>query len=76
MLLGFSLPENFFVGGFGTIVFGVIGIVLLLLGFKLFDWLLPRLNFEDELKGNPIAIAIVIGAFFVSLALIIGHVVA
>ena len=76
MLLAFiTLPENFWVGVTGSVIFGFLGIVLLLGGFKLFDWLLPKVDFQEVLKQNPIATAIVIAAFFLSLAHIIASVV-
>jgi uncharacterized membrane protein YjfL (UPF0719 family) len=65
------LPDNFWIGATGSLIFGFVGIFLLLFGFKLFDWLLPKVDFQQELKSNPIAIAIVIGAFFLSLSHII-----
>ena len=66
------LPENFWVGVTGSVVFGVVGVFLLLFGFKLFDWILPKVDFQAELKGNPLAVSIVVAAFFLSL----GHIVA
>jgi uncharacterized membrane protein YjfL (UPF0719 family) len=70
-----TLPENFWVGVTGSVIFGFLGIVLLLGGFKLFDWLLPRVDFQKELHDSPIASAIVIAAFFLALAHIIASVV-
>ena len=65
------LPENFWIGALSSSLFGLMGIALLILGFKIFDWLMPKLDFQQELKSNPIAIAIVIGSFFYSIAHII-----
>lgn len=65
------LPENFVIGLLSSLLFGIMGIILLICGFKFFDWLMPKLDFQEELKSNPIAIAIVIGSFFLSLAHII-----
>lgn len=69
------LPENFLIGAIGSLIFGFVGILLLLLGFKLFDWMLPKIDFQETLDEQPIAIAIVIASFFISLALIISCVV-
>ena len=71
----FVLPENFWVGIVGSGLFGFVGIFFLLLGYKLFDWLQPKIDFQAELKQSPIAVAIVIGAFFLALAHIIASVV-
>lgn len=74
MLSVVSLPENFIIGAIGAIIFGIVGIQLLLIGFKLFDWLLHKVDFQKSLNANPIAAAIVIGAFFLALGLIISSV--
>ena len=66
-----NLPENFWIGVFGSLVFGFMGIVLLLGGFKMFDWILPKVDFQAEMKGNPLATSIVVASFFLSLAHII-----
>ena len=53
-----TLPENFIIGAIGAIIFGLVGIQLLLLGFKFFDWILPKVDFQELLNKNPIAAAI------------------
>ncbi len=66
-----NLPENFWIGVVGSLIFGFVGIFLLIGGFKLFDKILSKIDFQVELQKDPIAIAIVVGAFFLSLAHII-----
>jgi len=66
-----NLPENFWIGVFGSLIFGFMGIVLLLGGFKMFDWLLPKVDFQAEMKGNPLATSIIVASFFLALAHII-----
>ncbi|MDB5298589.1 MAG: hypothetical protein JWO87_252 [Phycisphaerales bacterium] len=57
-------------------VFGVIGIVLMLLGFKLFDWITPKMDVEKELAENHnIAVAIVIAATILGISIIIAQIV-
>jgi putative membrane protein len=51
--------------------FGALGIVLLVLGFKLFEWVTPRLNIEEELSKGNIAVAIVVAAAILGVALIV-----
>lgn len=70
-----TLPDNFWVGVLGSIIFGILGVILLLGGYKLFDWLTPKIDFQQKLHDNPIAAAIVIAAFFLSVAHIIASVV-
>jgi putative membrane protein len=69
-----TLPETFWVGFTGSVVFGLLGIVLLLFGFKLFDWILPKVDFQVAMQ-DPKACAIVVASFFFSLAYIIASVV-
>ena len=64
----FTVPENFWVAAAGSAVFGLIGIVLLILGYKMFDWLTPSLHFQDELKKGNIAVAIIVGVLLASIA--------
>jgi uncharacterized membrane protein YjfL (UPF0719 family) len=45
------------------------------LGFKIFDWLMPRINIEKELAENHnIAVAIVVAAMIIGLSMIIAAV--
>ena len=74
-MFGIALPENFWVGVSGSVVFGLLGILFLLFGFKLFDWILPKVDFQESMKSNPLAAAIVVGSFFLALAHIISSVV-
>ncbi len=74
LLAVLTLPENFLIGAIGAVIFGLIGIQLLILGFKLFDWLLPKVDFQECLNKNPLAAAIVIASFLYALGLIISSV--
>jgi len=51
--------------------FGVLGIVLVLIGFKLFDKLITRVDFEAEINKGNIAAAILAGAVVVGISLIV-----
>ena len=66
----FALPDNFFSAAVSSITFGLIGIVLLILGYKMFDWLTPSLHFQDELKKGNVAVAIIVGVLLASIAYI------
>ncbi len=64
-------------GGFVlALVFGLLGIALMALGFKVFDWITPRLDIEKELseKGNT-AVAIVVAAVIIAVAIIVAVVI-
>jgi putative membrane protein len=56
----------------GMVAFGVVGILLVVFGFKLFDWLLPKVDVERELaeKGN-VAVAIVMAAVVLGVSAVI-----
>jgi len=58
-----------------TFVFGLIAILLLLIGYKGFDRLTPGVSFDAELaKGNK-AVAIVVSAFILGLCWVLVSVV-
>jgi putative membrane protein len=59
-----------------TFVWGLLGIGLVVLGFKIFDWLTPRLDIQRELaEKHNIAVAIVCAAILLGLSLIVAAVV-
>lgn len=52
--------------------FGLLGIGLSVLGFKVFDWLTPRVHVQEELaEKHNIAVAIVCGAVIIGISLIV-----
>jgi uncharacterized membrane protein YjfL (UPF0719 family) len=58
-----------------AIVFGVIGILLMVLGYKAFDWITPRLDVEKELaEKQNIAVAIVIAAVLIGVSILLAHI--
>ena len=58
-------------GLIATILFGVVGIFLTALGFKVFDWITPKINIEHELtQGHNIAVAIVMAAAILGISAI------
>ena len=62
-------------GVIAAAVFGVVGIVLLLLGYLLFDLITPRLDVQKELCDKNVAVAIVIAALLLGIAYVAAHVV-
>lgn len=54
--------------------FGLVGILILILGYKLFDKLIPA-DFNKELENGNIAIAIFLAGALVALAIIVSQVV-
>lgn len=54
-----------------TLLFGLVGIVLTAVGFKVFDWITPRIHVERELtEGHNIAVAIVMAAVIIGISAI------
>lgn len=71
-----QLPEDFWEklwGGFiGTVVFGLLGIALAVLGFKVFDWITPQIHIQKELaEKHNVAVAIVVGAILLGICYIV-----
>jgi putative membrane protein len=54
-------------------VFGTLGLVLLFLGYKIFDWITPNVNIEKELCEKNMAVAIVVAAILIALGIIVAR---
>ena len=72
---GFHAWERLGGGVVGATVFGLIGIVLLLFGYWLFDRITPHIDVEKELTEKNLAVAIVVAALLLGIAYIVAHVV-
>ena len=59
-----------------SIVFGIIGIILLITGYVVFDKVLKKIDFDEELRNKNTAVAIVIAGFMIAIGVIISGVVA
>ena len=54
-------------------IFAVAGIVLMVLGFKVFDWITPKIDIQKELaERQNIAVGVVIAAVILGVALVVG----
>ena len=63
---------NTFVESLGAaLAFGAVGIALLALGFKVFEWITPKLDIEKELAGKNVAVGIMVGALLLDIAMIV-----
>jgi len=74
-LIAIVLFENLAAGVVGSLVFGLIGIGLLLAGYWLFDLIAKRIDVQKELCEKNLAVAIVIAALLLSIAYIAASVV-
>ena len=70
------LPDSFWPGFCAALLYGPYGIFLTVLGFKVFDWITPRIDIQKELaeKGN-IAVAIVVAAIIIGISYLVATVV-
>jgi putative membrane protein len=54
------------------IVFGVAGVILLYLSYRVLDWLTPTDLGKDIFENGNVAAAVFAGAFILAIAIIIG----
>ena len=69
------LPEYFPLDLVSTFAFGLVAILLVVIGYKVFDKLTPKLDFDDLLIKGNVAMAIVIGSFILGLCHVVARVV-
>jgi putative membrane protein len=70
------LPDYLFSDLIATAAFGILAILLIVLGYITFDKLTPKLDFNGLLNKGNIALAIVVGSFILGLCYVVGRVVA
>ena len=70
------LPDYLLTDLVATVAFGVVAILLIVLGYVTFDKLTPKLDFSELLNKGNTAMAIVVGSFILGLCYVIGRVVA
>ena len=58
-----------------SLVFGVVGILLLFVGYFLFDFLCRRIDIQEQLNKGNVAVAIVVAGLLFSIAYVAAHVV-
>jgi putative membrane protein len=51
--------------------FGVLGIALLAVGFKVFELITPKLDIEKKLQEGNVAVGIMVGALLIAIAVVI-----
>ena len=73
--MDFHLPEYFFGDLVATFAFGVLAILLIVLGYVTFDKLTPKLDFNDLINKGNMAMGVVVGAFILGMCYVVGRVV-
>ncbi len=71
----FHLPEYLLSDLVATVAFGIIAILLIVVGYIIFDKLTPKLDFSDLLNKGNVAMAIVVGSFILGVCYVVGRVV-
>lgn len=71
----FTLPDYFLTDLVSTAAFGLLAILLVVVGYKVFDKLTPKLDFDDLVNKGNVAMAIVIGSFILGLCHVVARVV-
>lgn len=65
-------PDNLPMALAATLAFGMVGLLLAVFGYKLFDWVTPGLHIERELgEKHNMAVAIVVGAVILGSCLVV-----
>jgi uncharacterized membrane protein YjfL (UPF0719 family) len=69
-------PESFGAAIAGSVVFGLLGILLTVVGYKVFDWLTPGIKVEQELaERQNVAVGIVVAAIIIGASIVVAAVV-
>ena len=72
----FHLPDYLLTDLISTFAFGIVAILLIVLGYIIFDRLTPKLDFDELLNKGNMALAIVVGSLILGLCYVVGRVVA
>ena len=54
-----------------ALAFGLLGIALLALGFKVFERITPKLDVEEQLKAGNIAVGVTVAAVLLAIGIIV-----
>jgi len=54
-----------------NVVYAFLGLVILIIAYKLFDWIETRIDFADQINKGNMAAAVFLSAVMVALAIII-----
>ncbi len=76
MLFADFMSDHFWPGFVGAVLYGILGLALVLLGFKLFDWITPKMDIQKELaEKHNVAVAIVVAAILLGVCILVASVV-
>jgi len=72
-IVGFWHKATFGEAILATAAFGALGILMLFAGYKVFDWVTPKLDIEKELCEKNMAVAVVVAALLVSIGIVVAR---
>lgn len=70
-----GLPSHFWTDLVAAFAFGLLVILLVILGYKLVDWALRGVCFDTELTKGNMAVGVVVAAIIIGIALSVSNVV-
>ena len=70
-----TLPDLFLTDLLATVAFGIVAILLIIVGYVAFDKLTPKLDFNDLLNKGNLALGLVVSSFILGLCYVVGRVV-
>lgn len=74
--MDFQLPPHFLGDLVAAAAFGLLAIALVILGFKVFDWLTPKIDLEAELaEKHNMALAVVTAAIILGICYVVAQVI-
>src|SRR5258706_15524618 len=66
-----SSPKSLGHALLNSIIFATVGIIVVFVGFKVFDWALTKIDVQKELLNNNVAVAIVSAAVIIGISIIV-----
>jgi len=70
-----TLPDFFLTDLLATVAFGIVAILLIIVGYIAFDKLTPKLDFDDLINKGNLALGLVVSSFILGLCYVVGRVV-
>ena len=71
----YHLPDYFLTDLVSTVAFGIVAILLIIVGYIAFDKLTPKLDFDELLNKGNMSLGLVIASFILGLCYVVGKVV-
>jgi putative membrane protein len=57
-----------------SVIFGLVGLILIMVGFRLFDWMTPRVDVQKELsERSNMAVSVVVAAMILGVSYVVAH---